>query len=789
MGRIITLYNRAVAVTGILMFAGAISARSATCTSVKSGSWNSNGTWIKALTGSISTTFGNATVNGSGTSFLTELSIGDTIMLQSAPTVVIGRVMLITGNTSLMLSAVASASVSGPFGARKAPSSSSDAVVIRSGDTITLGANAVSGSVTINNSASGTGSSALVLNGHTLTITGLLRLNTASSGTTSTLVDVGSGTLTTDSLLIDAGAGSTRASECRIGSGTLTVNGDVAFSGTASKARLTYTGAGTASIGGDLGAGGTFTTVAGATTEFDGAAGQSVGPYGYATLVIAKPSGVATLAGNAGITGDLTISQGELDLDTFACDRSTPGGTLTIGNGGTLTIDGTGTLPAGFTTISLAPLSTVEYAGADQSIAAATYGNLTIDGSGTKALAGDVIVGDTLAMHAGDMQTGAYDLTIGSSIFSLGAVAHISGTIFGCIHRWVAPLLATNILFPVGVSGHYAGLDLSFTVAPVLGGTITVCFEPSNPGTTGLPLVDGSKTIANVAQEGYWEVAAAEGLTGGVYSIDLSATAFGGVQDPTTLDVLYRPDASASWSTTGTASPGSGTLLAPVARRLGISTYGEFGVGGGGDNVLPVEMAEFDGDWGGSGVRLAWRTASEVNNAGFVLSRADRPEGPYEQIASYLTDTELRGLGTTPIGARYAYIDHDGLRPGARYYYGLRQVDVDGEFHDIPTKVEVLVAPALAGQELGVASISKQILTWPCPSIGPVTIGFLSRVSGSGTLSLYDRLGCLVDRRAIDVQAGENAVPADLGALPPGAYDARVEVGAQSGFGSVLIAR
>src|ERR1700687_2457725 len=47
--------------------------------------WNTAGTWIENCTGTVTFTNGSQNVAGVGTAFLSELSVGDVLMLQATP--------------------------------------------------------------------------------------------------------------------------------------------------------------------------------------------------------------------------------------------------------------------------------------------------------------------------------------------------------------------------------------------------------------------------------------------------------------------------------------------------------------------------------------------------------------------------------------------------------------------------------------------------------------------------------------------------------------------------------
>ncbi|HEY2943563.1 MAG TPA: SBBP repeat-containing protein, partial [Vicinamibacteria bacterium] len=66
-----------------------------------------------------------------------------------------------------------------------------------------------------------------------------------------------------------------------------------------------------------------------------------------------------------------------------------------------------------------------------------------------------------------------------------------------------------------------------------------------------------------------------------------------------------------------------------------------------------VELMGFEAVGRGGTVELTWQTGSELNNLGFHLHRSLSAEGPYERITSAV----IPGLGSSPVGASYRYVD------------------------------------------------------------------------------------------------------------------------------------
>jgi hypothetical protein len=87
-----------------------------------------------------------------------------------------------------------------------------------------------------------------------------------------------------------------------------------------------------------------------------------------------------------------------------------------------------------------------------------------------------------------------------------------------------------------------------------------------------------------------------------------------------------------------------------------------------------VELSAFEAHGLDGAVSLTWRTASELKNLGFHLSRATAEEGPYERV----TTSPIPGLGSSPSGASYRYTDAP-LVNGTTYFYQLEDIETTGK--------------------------------------------------------------------------------------------------------------
>jgi hypothetical protein len=86
-----------------------------------------------------------------------------------------------------------------------------------------------------------------------------------------------------------------------------------------------------------------------------------------------------------------------------------------------------------------------------------------------------------------------------------------------------------------------------------------------------------------------------------------------------------------------------------------------------------VDLVDFYGLGMDTTVKLLWRTASEIDNAGFHVYRSTDPAGAFTRITASL----IPGLGTSLAGQDYSYVDTD-VTPGETYYYILESVETDG---------------------------------------------------------------------------------------------------------------
>jgi len=98
------------------------------------------------------------------------------------------------------------------------------------------------------------------------------------------------------------------------------------------------------------------------------------------------------------------------------------------------------------------------------------------------------------------------------------------------------------------------------------------------------------------------------------------------------------------------------------------NTGGTHGGGGGGTGSTVITLTSFTATTLQNGVLLEWKTASEIDNAGFHIWRSEEKDGEYIKI----TDSLILAEGDA---STYTFID-ENVKDGVTYYYKLEDIDI-----------------------------------------------------------------------------------------------------------------
>jgi hypothetical protein len=567
---------------------------------------------------------------------------------------------------------------------------------------------------------------------------------------------------------------------------TLTVAGDLRIFSGGVLNLFNGTSGRTLTLGGNLTLNGTANfSRAGAAVVMNGTSPQSITGTGTFTgtpvgvvrlLAISNPAGVTIQPGTNpfNISSTLNLVRGTLNTNgLLAIDNTINDGVTTASCG---VQRGVGSISGGLTVGASATynLSYTLFAGTSPAFVVSgaeipstrSVNNLTyqFNTAGVQIIGGNLTVRNALTFgtNAATLFMAATDtLILGTSPTAAGTLTPGStGRINGYFSRWIGTTTG-NRDFPVGLNER-RNLAVNFTTAPTAGGRLTARFVPTNPGSLGLPLTDGALTLDKVAPDGYWEINRGYGLTGGTATVTATATNFGGVDTVSTLRLVHRASPSDPWGLLGAAGSNTGTIAAPAVVRTGVAlgSTNEFGIAGDATNQLPVELTAFEGTYKNGEVHLSWRTASELNNAGFEVERSlDRET--FTQVGF------VRGNGTTTEAQSYTFVDRSTFN-AEKVYYRLKQVDFDGQFEYSPViEVNVTLPTKFALMQ-----------NYPNPFNPTTNIAYELPTTAKVVLKVYDVLGREVMTLINQEQAaGRYVQPFNASGLSSGIYFYRLQAG------------
>jgi Immune inhibitor A-like, MAM domain/Secretion system C-terminal sorting domain len=187
---------------------------------------------------------------------------------------------------------------------------------------------------------------------------------------------------------------------------------------------------------------------------------------------------------------------------------------------------------------------------------------------------------------------------------------------------------------------------------------------------------------------------------------------------------------------------------------------------------LPVELTTFNANVNETSVTLNWETATEVNNYGFEVERQNL------ELSSQTSEWELVGFvdghGNSNSPKYYLYEDNRSILSG-KYFYRLKQIDIDGSF-EYSDVVEV---------SLSTPDNFSLDQNYPNPFNPTTIIGYSIPEFASATnasrqviIKVYDILGNEIKSLVNDNKApGKYEVEFDASELSNGVYFYQIKVG------------
>lgn len=505
---------------------------------------------------------------------------------------------------------------------------------------------------------------------------------------------------------------------------------------------------------------------------------------------------------------EITISTGTVTVaGNITVDQNGTSATITFNGIGLLQVGGSllynGTTSTG--TLATVVGCTVEYNGAAQTVKPVVYsGNLTVSGSGVKAISG-VTVNGVLTMAGTATVSAAPTYVSSSSLVYAGSAAQTTGaeflatmtqpitinnsngvtlnsnkTVNGTLTFTSGNLYTDSYTLTLGSTASLAGEKTDSYLVGKLITTKTVGTSASTMGNIGLSIAAGT-TVGNVtvtrisgaapAGTGHkanrsWAItstsSASRDLTFSWVSND------DGNVDLTNAIVFLSTNNGTSWtSVSGAVDVSSSRSITASGQTL--STSSSLFTIGDAATPLPVELTSFTSSVNANVVTLNWATATEKNNYGFDVERLATGQ-------SWVRIGFVQGAGISNAVKQYSFVDKN-LAAGS-YSYRLKQIDNDGTFKYLPA-IEVSV---------GAQPVSFSIGNYPNPFNPSTIIRYSLSSNAFVNISIYNMLGqkvvTLVNQ---NMEQGVHEVSFNASSLATGAYIYRIEAGSYSATKKMLL--
>lgn len=186
----------------------------------------------------------------------------------------------------------------------------------------------------------------------------------------------------------------------------------------------------------------------------------------------------------------------------------------------------------------------------------------------------------------------------------------------------------------------------------------------------------------------------------------------------------------------------------------GLTSFSTLYLHGGVPALLPIDLLSFAGQREGSINKLRWTTATEQNNRGFDVQRS--LDGMNFESIGFVNSLAPGGNSSNELS--YSFVDNNV--GGRKFYYRLRQLDIDGR-----SRLSSIVL--IKGDKPVTLAIDG---LYPNPANTQVNVVVAAPVRDKVTLIVVDMTGKTVLQQIVSVEAGSNTFPVDISKLTGGTY-------------------
>lgn len=410
------------------------------------------------------------------------------------------------------------------------------------------------------------------------------------------------------------------------------------------------------------------------------------------------------------------------------------GANLTL-SGGNLNICGNLTLTGTLTQTT----GTLVLNGANQTLAAGTYTNITCNGAGTKTFTSgsNLRIKNNLIFVSGVINTGNDTVILDSTaLMNETNASFVSGN------------TKTSKYLNSSTSCIFSGIGVEITTSTIAPGR-TLIYRKT--GSSAIQSGNGNTGIAR-----YYDIDPTNnvGLNSSLtlHYLDNELNSI----PESNLAIFKSEDAGLTWDFQ--SNSGLNTSLNTIS-KTGVNDFSRWTIGSS-INTLPVELISFTiKSPNPETVELLWSTVTEINNDYFEILRS-------VDARNWVSIGIERGNGTTNELHDYTYFDHNLPSTKTTLYYRLKQVDFNGS----STLSNILSV------NTGEGSMANNIVTWYSKESSELNSIIYSETGKLIKVTLSGMEGKVLESQSHYLDKGSNKIKMKTGTYPAGTYLLHIEM-------------